>query len=399
MAGTNSVSGVKASSIKSFAELSSGDYTTEREVVDGQTVITKRYSNNSAWVVTFDDNGDFVSMTYTDSSGNSYDGADYIGGGINMSQSSMALKVFQAANEGKTEFERKFFQSTIVDSVAALNEGEFNLEAEDLFAASLLLTFLTSSVRELMAATQRDQIEKIEEARKLKAEQVMQDIKDYYKKLRKQKKAAFWVKVVSWVAAATAFIAGAALMATGVGAITGGILMAMAVDTMVSLGTGDKSGMAQLTGVIAGLFRDAGMSKEAANITAGVVVALAVMLLTLGAGSMAAGSAASSTNASLLFAATKVASLTSILSTFTQIAQTGVSMNLSFATYATGEAELDKEKNQLDIILIQDLLDQAMELVKTYLESRRNILTEQAKQLADKSKVDSAITQRILRAV
>lgn len=154
---------------------------------------------------------------------------------------------------------------------------------------SLLLLVKTRSSNEQIKASQDDvQVNKVKQQQK--HDEILEQIEKSIEAGDKAKKGGVFGKIFGWIAGIATAIAGAALVATGVGAVAGAAMLALAVDGMVGMATG-HSLMGELTKGVAKGLEAMGMSETAANIVASVTVAVATIAVTAGAGMASAARA------------------------------------------------------------------------------------------------------------
>jgi len=204
--------------------------------------------------------------------------------------------------------------------------------------------------------------------------EVMEALQKSIEAIAKSKKSGLFGKIFGWIAAAATLVAGALLIATGAGAIAGGIMMALAVDQMIGMATG-KSAISELTSVIAkGL---ASVMDEPANtIVATVIVTAIIIAATAGAGSLAASSKAAGTvsTASTYMVQAKNVSLT--VAAFTQVG--GATSNMVTAGYQKDSSDAQAEEAEIRKVISQNKarIEDAIEHMKNLTQNSESTLSQ-----------------------
>ncbi|OZG72688.1 hypothetical protein BTA51_14255 [Hahella sp. CCB-MM4] len=154
---------------------------------------------------------------------------------------------------------------------------------------ALLLEIKSKSSNEQIASSQQD-IQLSRTKQNQKHDEMLEQIEKSIKAGEKAKKGGLFGKIFGWIANIATAIAGAVMIATGVGAIAGAAMLALAVDSMVGAATG-HSLMGELTKGIAKGLQAAGVSEDIANIVAAVTTTVMAIAVTVGAGMASAAKA------------------------------------------------------------------------------------------------------------
>ncbi|WP_431688359.1 type III secretion system translocon subunit SctE [Hahella sp. NBU794] len=156
---------------------------------------------------------------------------------------------------------------------------------------ALLLTIKSKSSNEQIESSQQD-IQLNRTKQNQKHDEMLDQIQKSIEAGDKAKKGGLFGKIFGWIANIATAIAGAVMIATGVGAIAGAAMLALAVDSMVGAATG-HSLMGEMTKGIAKGLQAMGMDESVANIVAGVVTAAVTIAVCVGASMASAAKAGS----------------------------------------------------------------------------------------------------------
>jgi hypothetical protein len=158
-------------------------------------------------------------------------------------------------------------------------------------------------------------------------------------------------KIFGWIAAAFTAVIAVALVATGVGAIAGAIMMTLALDQLVGMATG-TSLMGEATKGIAMGLEELGMDPATANIIASVIILVVVVVATVGASATSSTAKVADSAASLTKGATTAAGSTSGATAAAGSATNSATAAFSAVRTAVGSAvgNYDKLRNSAQII-------------------------------------------------
>ena len=217
----------------------------------------------------------------------------------------------------------------------------------------------------------------------------MEEIQKQLETLKKKEKMSPFLKAFKWVglvlgaiASIATVVVGAALIATGVGAVAGGLLVAggligcaMAVNSIVSEAT---DGKVSISAGVAALAKKMGASDEVAQwigfgVELGISLVGAGLSLAGGIGAMAGvANVAATTVSKIAVTATTVAN---IASGAVKIAEGG--MSIASSVYDSDIAKAKAELKDLEALVLR--IQQAQDMEKDFLES----VMERTQQLFD----------------
>jgi hypothetical protein len=159
----------------------------------------------------------------------------------------------------------------------------------------------------------KNQIKVHSDTVKMKQEEASKALQASIAAQKKAESSNVFANIFGWIAAAVTAVVGVVMMASGVGAPAGAVMMVLAIDQMGGMATG-TSMMGEATKGIATGLEQLGMDPTAANILASVLVLVIAVVATAGANSAwsaakstyskMTGSAASSAKVSPLVAST-----------------------------------------------------------------------------------------------
>lgn len=121
----------------------------------------------------------------------------------------------------------------------------------------------------------------------------LEKIQDSLEKLRKAKKSGIFGKIFGWIASIAMAIIGALLVASGIGAVAGGLLLAssaLMLTNQISMETGNW-----MMKAIAQVFMKFGLGESAANFAGQMTLLIGIAAMSLGSGTAIMMSGAAST--------------------------------------------------------------------------------------------------------
>ncbi len=139
-------------------------------------------------------------------------------------------------------------------ALPALQAPDIKLDASSL--GPMLLAIKTKLTNEQIESSREDikanmQRQTAEHEKALKQiEKAIKAMEKARAEQAKAKKAGEWGKIFGWVAVAASIVAGVAMIATGAGAVAGVIMIGLAIDQAVALGTGKEGLMGQGMGLL-----------------------------------------------------------------------------------------------------------------------------------------------------
>jgi len=145
---------------------------------------------------------------------------------------------------------------------------------------ALLLKTVQSKTEQSMIALSKNDIERIQKDQKDQAEVRLKNLQDQIEKANKAAKSGLFGQIFGWIAAAFMAIAGAIMIATGVGAAAGAALLVggIAMMTAMALSTPGKDGTSPMTKMIDGIAKglvSLGMDPKAAQgLATGLIAAV-----------------------------------------------------------------------------------------------------------------------------
>ncbi|WP_417790358.1 type III secretion system translocon subunit SctE [Terasakiella pusilla] len=227
--------------------------------------------------------------------------------------------------------------------------------------AALLLLEIRNKLSEETINTSKESIEADKSKKEDQHAEAIKKLEEAAKSAEKAEKAGVFGKVFGWVATAALAIAGAALIATGGGAVAGGIMLAMAVDSALRMSgayealgnaVGGDVGEVMKGGVVGGLttgiakgLEALGMDETAANIVAGIAVTVVIVAVTWGAGS--GGAAVNATTQAAAQATQAAAKAAQVAGTIAK-ASSMVSAASTIGGSVSGMAKASYEKDATD---------------------------------------------------
>ena len=239
--------------------------------------------------------------------------------------------------------------------------GEGAVSMEDLL---LLLSALSAETTEEQMKFAKEGIEIDRVNQEKRHEERMNQIQKAIDALEKADKSGLVGKVFGWLGAAAMVIAGAALIATGVGAAAGSLMLAGAavmIASQISAETGDwmNEGLAEM-------FEAFGVPEEHSELAATIFVA--VVVIALGVGSGVAG--AVSPAASAATAAVKVAQAAQGVGGALAVGQGSAGAASATYTYEAAQANANSAEQQdfiQELILfMQDKNEKLRELIEDF---------------------------------
>lgn len=278
-----------------------------------------------------------------------------------------------------------------------------------------LIAFLQLDNEERQAEMAKDRIEINKNSFDTEHTERKQKIEKSLKEMEKAEKAAKARRVFGWLMTALAVVAAVvACVATGgiaVGAVVGAAV-AVGMQVLNETGVIDK-----LTEKLASALEKAGMSKQAAQILAAVLVTAAAIALSIGSGAAASSIASSIAGAAskavqVADAATKVASGTmtalragaeaikpalTIGTRVLQVMGIGLGAATAYQTYKSGMAQADVTDTEKLLAILRQRMEESEEELNQILESIQNAIADTAHMLSSATDTSEEIAGNIGR--
>lgn len=141
----------------------------------------------------------------------------------------------------------------------------------------LILESLRSKTEQTSLKTSKEDVQNIMELKKNEAAERLNKLDEQIESTEKSKKSGEIGKIFSWIAAAAMTVAGAVLLATGVGTAAGVALLAGGIAMLTVLALQESGGMEKMMdGLTKSIMSTFGMSEEDARIFATCVVGVAI---------------------------------------------------------------------------------------------------------------------------
>lgn len=280
-------------------------------------------------------------------------------------------------------------------SLTAFTKGNLQGDVE------VLLVQITVAMRDAEATNQKSKINTDQEAKKAQLKEKEAKLEEAQRKLeeaeRKKNSGSLIDKIklaFEWLGAILAIAAAAVMIATGAGAVVGGLLMAAAVTSLV-MAIDSTVAMATGRGIAGHIAAAAGASEEEiAKADMGFRISLAVLgiLFSIGAGVGSAVNAATSTAHAVSQGVRIAQRAVSIAQTSHTLASTGTNVASTVVKYE--ETELRAEAKSLEaktkadeavMQMLDDMIDQALARLMASSERFNQILDEITDAMADRS--------------
>ena len=283
-----------------------------------------------------------------------------------------------------------------LDSPADPKQVEANLEK--------LLAYLQLDNEERQAEMAKERIETQKDSMATEHKNRREKIEESLKKMDEAAKSRLANRILGWLGAIVAVAAAVAatvfaVLSGGAGAVAAGFAIAGAVVAVTSLVLNETGAMDKITESLANALEKSGMSKQAAQIAAALIINLSIMAISLGCsvGGMVAG-IAQSTKALV----DTVATVAKTVQTITAIAGTAVGaggLAAGAASTALGyKAEMSKaDLSELEKIMaeLQRRLEESEEELTAILEAIQNGLGQIAAILASATDTQTEIASQI----
>ncbi len=262
-----------------------------------------------------------------------------------------------------------------------------------------LIAYLKLENDQQQAEMAKDRIELQKgELEKRHGEQI-EKLKESLAEMDKAAKASLLTKIFGWLMAALAVVLAAVACVA-----TGGVAIGAVVGAVVAIGmsiANETGAMEKLTEKLADALKDAGLSKMAAEILAAVIVGLATIVLSVGAG--AGGAAIGNVAISSVNAATKsVQALAETLKNAMQIGMgvmglisTGAGVGANVQGYKAGLAQAEVTEMQKFIAIMQQRLEESEEELNAILEAIQNSISDIVALLDSETETQKEIAQQI----
>lgn len=243
-----------------------------------------------------------------------------------------------------------------------LEESSIKMSLSDMML--LLVKLNSESSSEQLTATK----ENIEVTKQQKADmhaERLDKMQEALDSMKDAEKSGIFGKVFGWVATAALIIGGACMMATGVGAAAGAMMIAagtVMLTSQISAETGNWMNEA-----LAAPFMAMGMSEEDAMLAAQITVLVVVAALTVGAGFAASSGVAATQMAATAAKVGQMAQFSGGLASVGQGVSNGISASQTYdATMAQADAaELQTFIGEM-MLLLQDNQDRLEEILAAY---------------------------------
>lgn len=228
----------------------------------------------------------------------------------------------------------------------------------------LLLSTLNAETTHEQMNSAREGIEIDKAARERRHDERMEKIQEAIDALEEAEKAGVLGKIFGWISSIFMAIAGAALIATGVGTVAGSLLLAASAVVMASQISGETGDW--MSEGLSEMFEAFGVPESQSELAATLFVTAVVLALSIGSGVAGAmGPAATAADA-----AVRVAQVASIAGGVAAVGQG--SSGIASATYAqeAAEARADSAEQQAFIrellLYMQDKNERLRELVEDF---------------------------------
>ncbi len=207
----------------------------------------------------------------------------------------------------------------------------------------------------------------------------VEKLKKSLKEMDKAAKASLLTKIFGWLMAALAVV-----LAVVASVATGGVAIGAVVGAVVALGmaiANETGAMEKLTEKLADALKDAGLSKMAAEILAAVIIGLATIVLSVGAG--AGGAAIGNVSIAAVNAATKsIQTAAETMKLAMQIGMgvlglvsTGAGIGASVQGYKAGLAQAEVSEMEKFLVMMQQKLEESQEELNEILEAIQNSIS------------------------
>ena len=276
-----------------------------------------------------------------------------------------------------------------LDNPADIKQLEENLEK--------LIAYLQMDNEERQAQMAKDRInlqkDALETERKGRSEKIEKSLKDMDKAAESRKAS----KIFGWIMTALAVVAAVvACIATGglaVGPVIGACI-AVGCQVLSETGVMDK-----IVEKLAKGLEDAGMSKQAAQILAQVLITAAIMAASLGAGFAGGGGAALSNvvkgASDSIQTIERIRAAIAVATLVIGIGSTAAGGAAAYQGYKAGESQADVSETNKFITALQQRLDECEEELEQILQQLQNVLGQVAQLLTSATNTSSEIANNL----
>ena len=276
-----------------------------------------------------------------------------------------------------------------LDDPADIKQIEQNLEK--------LLSYLQMDNEERQTEMAKDRIniqkDTLDAERKTRSEKIEKSLKDMDKAAESRKAS----KIFGWIMTALAVVAAVvACIATGglaVGPVIGAGI-AIACQVLSETGVMDK-----IVEKLAKGLEDAGLSKQAAQILAQVLITAAIMAASLGAGFAGGGGAALSNvvkgASDSIQTIERIRAAIAVATLVIGIGSTAAGGAAAYQGYKAGESQADVSETNKFITALQQRLDECEEELEQILQQLQNVLGQVAQLLTSATNTSSEIANNL----
>lgn len=275
------------------------------------------------------------------------------------------------------------------------NPDDANQKAVDL---EKLISYLQLETDKHQAELAKERIELQKGEMDQRHAEQMDKIKESLEQMDKAAKSNLATRILGWLMAAVSVaIAVAACVATGgiaIGAVAGAVV---AIGMCVMNETG---AMDEITEKLADALKDAGMSKEAAQIVAAVVMAVATIVISLGAGF--GGNAIQGLVKGASQAAVAATATAKSIQSGAQIAGGALGIGTTVAggvaaaeNYKSGELQAETTEMEKFLAVMKQQLEESQEELEKILEQIQNIYSDIASIINSAIDTETEIAQKM----